>query len=317
MQSLYHFFKSAKLAVVLLIVIAIASILATLIPQNRELQFYYHTYPPAFTWLVLNTQFNIFFRSFFFLTTIVLFTVNLSVCAIDRIVKEFRNKRRKRFGPDFIHIGLLILLAGAIVTFSGRREVFRFMANGDSLTLAGNFRIELKSFEFLTYDNGRPKDWISTVDVYHDDERIIDSFPIEVNKPLKVGRIEAFQSSYADEPRITLVAADGTVKKMGPNKIVDTGNEVLVLYGIGNDADNPSQLAAQIEIWRDGEVTGSEIVVKDSQIAGLKVERIEVLPVTGLTFVLDPGFLPVLIGFILCIFGLILTYYQKIGDKEI
>ena len=87
--------------------------------------------------------------------------------------------------------------------------------------LPGNYLIELESFEFLTYENGRPKDWISTVDAYHEGELAIDSFPIEVNKPLKIGNIEVFQSSYREETRIALSEADGTVHTLTPGKSLE------------------------------------------------------------------------------------------------
>lgn len=317
MQKLYLFFKSVKLAVVLLIIIAATAILATLIPQNKDLAFYYHTYPRAITWLIINTQFNTFFRSLIFLSTIVLFTLNLTVCALDRVIKEFLNKRKKRFGPDLIHFGLLILLAGAIVTAAGRREGFVYMAPGDSIKLPGDIVIELESYEFLTYENGRPKDWISTVSAYRGEDLAVESFPIEVNKPLKIGNIEVYQSSYGDEARVDFTDGDGTSLRLSSGKSLETSIGVLVLEGLSSDPGNPSNFAAHIEIWQNMKLTSKETVLEGSKIANLAVANIEVLSVTGLNAVIDPGFIPVLIGFIMSVFGLMLTYYQKIGDKQI
>jgi cytochrome c biogenesis protein ResB len=316
-QKLFQFFKSVKLAVVLLIFITVTAVLATLVPQGRELAFYYHTYSSFLTWIIVNTQFHSFFRSFIFIFAAILFFINLSVCTIDRLTREFKGKRKKRFGPDMIHIGLLILIVGSLVTFLGRLEGFMYMAPGDEIKLPGGYVVELESFEYYTYDDGSPKDWISTVDVYKNDEQIVDSFPIEVNKPLNVGRIDVFQSSYAEESRVVLEGIDGREIKLSEGRPLETNEAAYVLSGIGADPDNGKQQAAFLEKWQNQERTGLFKVVVGDVFAGYTVRSLGVLNVTGLQAVIDPGFTPVLIGLILAGLGLAVTYLQKIGDKEI
>jgi cytochrome c biogenesis protein len=76
MNQVYSFLKSIKLAVVLILVITGMSLLSTLIPQGKDLSFYYHSYPPFITWLILTTRFNNFFRSFLFIAPSAIFFVN-------------------------------------------------------------------------------------------------------------------------------------------------------------------------------------------------------------------------------------------------
>lgn len=307
-----------KLAVVLLIVITVTSILATLIPQGKELAFYYHTYPQFVASLIVNAQLDNYFRSFFFILAAILFFVNLCVCAVDRITREFTGRRKKkRFGPDMIHIGLLILIVGSMVTFIGRREGSMYMAAGDEIKLPGDYVVHLETFDFFTYDDGKPKDWISTVDVFKDDKLVIDSFAIEVNKPLRVGRVELFQSSYAEEARVKFTDPTGREFSVSQGKALETPQAAYVFSGIFSDSDAPGGSAVYFEKYVNRESAGTVKLLPEDDLDGWIVGDFGVYNVTGLQAVIDPGFVPVLIGLILAGLGLTITYLQKIGDKEI
>jgi cytochrome c biogenesis protein len=316
-QKLFLFFKSVKLAVVVLIFIAVTSILATLVPQGRDLAFYYHTYSPIVASLIVNSGFDNFFRSFLFILAAILFFLNLGVCAVDRLVRELKGKRRKRFGPDMIHVGMLILVVGSLVTFIGRKEGSTFLAIGDEINLPGGYLLHLENFEFFTYEDGKPKDWISTVDVFKDGELIVDSYEIEVNRPLNVGRIDVFQSSYGEEGRVYLTDPAGRQEIVKQGGRFETDQATYVFSGIFADPDAAGQSAAYFQ--RSVNSVNSSIVkrtVEDS-IDGWTVGDFGVFNVTGLQAVMDPGFVPALVGLILAGIGLAVTYLQKIGDKEI
>lgn len=317
MQKLFLFFKSIKLAVVLLIFITVTSILATLIPQGKELAFYYHTYPQFVASLVVNLQLDNYFRSFLFIFSAILFFINLGVCAVDRLVREFTGRRKKRFGPDMIHIGLLILIVGSLVTFVARQEGSMYLAAGDEIKLPNGHMVRLESFEFLTYEDGKPKDWISTVDVFKGDELVVDSFPIEVNKPLRVGRIDLFQSSYAEEARVQFTDSSGRSMSISQGKPLETADAVYAFAGIFADSSAPDGTAAYFEKYVNRENAGTVRLIPGDELDGWVVASLGVFNVTGLQAVIDPGFVPVLIGLILAGLGLTITYLQKIGDKEI
>ncbi|TFG62391.1 MAG: hypothetical protein E4H36_08110 [Spirochaetales bacterium] len=177
MNKLFSFFKSVKLAIVLISIITATSILATLVPQNKDMAFYYHTYSPFFNWLIINTRFYKFFTSILFFIPAGLFFINLSTCTVDRLVRQLKKKGKKKFGPDILHVGLLVLLIGAVFTFAGKREGYMTLASGDKMGLPGGYLLTLKSFTFLTYENGSPKDWISTVDVEKEGKKLSMLFP--------------------------------------------------------------------------------------------------------------------------------------------
>jgi cytochrome c biogenesis protein ResB len=122
LEALDRFFRSVKLAVVLLLIIVILSIMATLIPQTQDPGLYFHAYPPLLARVVIALGFDDFFRSLLFPVPVGVFFVNLSVCAVDRLVRRSEGRAKRRRGPDLIHVGLLVLIVGAMVSVFFRRE---------------------------------------------------------------------------------------------------------------------------------------------------------------------------------------------------
>jgi cytochrome c biogenesis protein len=101
MDRVWDFFISVKLAIVTLIVLASTSILGTIVEQNQPPEKYHQIYEDwAFA---LMDRINLFdmYHSKWFLLLLVLFTVNLSCCTIDRfpkMLKVVRNPRTKLDG---------------------------------------------------------------------------------------------------------------------------------------------------------------------------------------------------------------------------
>jgi cytochrome c biogenesis protein len=97
-DRVWNFFISVKLAIVTLIVLAVTSILGTIVEQNQPPEKYHLIYEDwAFA---LMDRINLFdmYHSVWFLLMLVLFTVNLSCCTIDRfpkMLKVVRNPRTK------------------------------------------------------------------------------------------------------------------------------------------------------------------------------------------------------------------------------
>ena len=100
MDRVWDFFTSVKLAIVTLIVLASTSIIGTIIEQNQPPEKYHKIYEDwAFA---LMDRINLFdmYHSTWFLLMLVLFTVNLSCCTIDRFPKMLRVVRNPRTKLD-------------------------------------------------------------------------------------------------------------------------------------------------------------------------------------------------------------------------
>jgi cytochrome c biogenesis protein len=113
MASLWNFFASIKLTVVVLLSLAALSIIGTLIPQNENPAEYFRAFGP-FLFQVLDTL-DVFdmYRSWWFQGLITLLVINIVVCSIDRLQTtgktiftknpkfNLENYRRRKTRQDF------------------------------------------------------------------------------------------------------------------------------------------------------------------------------------------------------------------------
>jgi ResB-like family len=315
--GIFKFFRSVKLAIVLILFITLTSIISTFIPQNNDLSFYKETYSSLSSWLILTAGFNNFFRSVIFIIPSVLFFINLSVCTFDRLWSRIKKGAKKRFGPDILHIGLLILIIGGLITFMGRSEAQIRMEEGDKITLTGGYTLTLKDFNFLKYENGRPKDWISTVILEKDGQLIKDSYDIEVNRPLKAGNKKIYQLSYTVQNALFISDPEGTVYQLRPGQLIPIGENGLVFVDINTDQSNPDKSIIIFEKWVDQNFQKIVKMSVSDKIGIYTIVGTDTKMSTGLQIVSDPGYYTVLIGLILLSIGLFLTYYQKLGDDKL
>ena len=100
------------------------------------------------------------------------------------------------FGADVVHIGILIILAGGIISGAGGFRKNLTFSEGDIRGIPGaEFKLRLDKFETEYYPNGSVKDWKSTLTVLEKEEPIL-SKVIEVNHPLSYKGFVFYQSSY-------------------------------------------------------------------------------------------------------------------------
>ena len=319
LASIYKFLRSVKLAVVLLLLITATSILATLVPQGSDLAFYQAAYGPRIAWLITGLSFDTFFTSFLFILPAVLFVLNLSVCTVDRFMGRIRRKAKKRLGSDILHVGLLVLFIGGVISFAGREEGYLSMTEGDTAQIPGGYTMTLLSFEFLTYASGAPKDWISTVSVTKDGEIVIDEFGIEVNRPLKIGNVKLYQSSYTADSSLIVTDLAGVQYEAEVNSIIPGEEQAYIFRGIeyAGPGEGAGEEVGVFDTWVDHQITdrvrfGINEKLGDYTITGISSEMS-----TGLQAVIDPGYTVVFISLFLLMLGLALTYIQKIGDNKL
>lgn len=307
-MKLYRQLKSVRLAVGLLLYLTVFGGLATLVPQGMDTPFYQGHYSRLAATLILRTGFDRFFTSILFLLPSLLFFINLSLCTIDRLRRELK-KGRRNFGPDILHIGLVILTIGAVISFSGRQEGYVELAVGDRVELPDGYILTLTDFEFQTYEDGRPKEWISRVKLTRGEVR--EDFDIRVNHPLKAGKIKLYQVSHSAHIQIVLEAKDGSTRSLAQGERVTVDGETVFFMAL-EDSGSPGSRA----VLHSTSPSGTSVVRAGAgdPVGGLRVRELKSVDVTGLEAVDDPGYIPVFISFILIILGLVLTFFRKIRD---
>ena len=310
MRAVYRLFKSVKLAVALILIIAVLSLLSTLIPQGHQPLYYYESYPPLLGGLIVALGFHTFPRSLLFLVPCLLFFANLCVCTVDRFVGRLRRKARRRYGPDLVHLSLLVLIVGALSSTWGRWEALSFLGKGDPVALPGGYTIKLLDYRYEQYQDGRPKDWVSTVQVERQGKLLIAAYPIEVNRPLRLPRLRVYQASFKRDDTAVLRDRDGKLAAIHAGQYFEWQDGILFFGGIDRGK-------AVFERWQGHRRTAAYALSASEPIGDYSIVELSSRELTGLKAVSDPGYVLVVTALSLFAAGLALSFLQKRGDKQI
>ncbi|MFQ6108408.1 MAG: cytochrome c biogenesis protein ResB [Candidatus Aminicenantales bacterium] len=256
MKSLIKTLSSVKLAITLLIIITIASVVGTLIPQHRSTAEYIARYGQLAN-LFTRLELTSLYQSWWFLSLLSLFSLNIVVCTLTRLSPKLRralkpsllfekkslvvtkiqdrlkksrnlahtgNELRKEFasrhyrvkekeegnrlyllarkktlglfGSDIVHLGLLIILLGGIVSGLGGFRANINISEGEVLPVPkASFHLRLDEFRTEFYPNGAVRDWKSTLTVIEGEKELM-TRTVEVNHPLSYKGYVFYQSSY-------------------------------------------------------------------------------------------------------------------------
>ena len=411
MKSLTGFFNSVKLAIFLLIIITIVTILGTFIPQGRSAAEYAARYGQLSEFLI-TLQFTGLYHSWWFITLLFLFSLNIIVCTLTRlspklrkalnpkidflaknittlkINKKFKNDlriaqtkeelkkelsskhyrlresekegkyfllARKRvlgwFGVDFVHLGLLVIIAGGIVSgLVGFGEDITLSEGQTVPVLRADFKLKLDKFETEYHPNGAVKDWKSTVSVIENEKTLFNKI-VEVNHPLTYKGYAFYQTSYGwnwENPSLEVWVKkkevptfedklklqigqkvklkDGTIDvtalRFVPDFVIDQN------VGATTRSLEPNNPAAYIEGWQGEEkVFSGWIFAKFPDFSQIHSEK-----ETDLTFELkdfkgkeysvlraakDPGANIIWVGCALLMLGLVLAFYWPTREIKV
>jgi hypothetical protein len=314
MGKLFKAIKSVRLAIVLIAYLALTGIAASIVPQGREASYYYSTLPAIASDLVVKSGFSNFYGSAWFLVPAFLFFANLSACSTDRFIRELRKGGPRRHGPDILHLGLILLILGAVLGQVAKQarpswEGFARLAVGEAVELPNGRLLSLLALSSQRYPDGRPKDWISHVQLKRGGEVILPSYDIRVNHPLRMGALSVYQSSYGAERVLELVTSSGARRSLAAGEYVDLGDRKLMLMSV--DLDNGSAVA------REEGSSGSRTVSLGvgSKLGDFSVAEVKEVELSGLQAGYDPAYPLVILALAVILLGLILTFAKKIGEQ--
>jgi cytochrome c biogenesis protein len=144
-----------------------------------------------------------------------------------------------RLGFYFIHLSILVILAGALIGlyfgFRGYMNIVegettdRVVFRTGQQTHPLGFRVKLDKFNVSFYSSGAPQEFKSTVTILEGDRKVLTG-PIRVNHPLTYQGISFYQSSYglANVEKVVLTIQDR-----------NTGKETTVPAQIGTRTEIP------------------------------------------------------------------------------
>lgn len=188
-----------------------------------------------------------------------------------------RKRRLGHFGSDFVHLGLLIIIAGGFVSGLGAFRTSIPLEEGQTAAVPqAGFELRLDRFETEYYPQGSVKAWKSTVTVLENKAPVLVR-TVAVNRPLVHRGFAVYQTGYGrdwENPRLEIAVRkksdpafsrtlrlkvgeeaalgdrDGTrvsVRRFVPDFVIGEANEVR------SRSEEPNNPAALIEVKKGEE----------------------------------------------------------------
>ena len=411
MKSLINSLSSVKLAIFLLIIITLASILGTLIPQQRSPAEYAAKFDQM-SKLFIRLQFTDLYHSWWYIAFLFLFALNTAVCTLTRFsakwkrafkapiekdkkrildlkihenfvkkgaletikadawralaAKRFHIKESRRasqvfllgrkkalgvFGSDIVHLGILIILLGGIISgIGGDRQMLTISEGQVAPVFGAEFQLRLDKFEIDYYANGSVKDWRSHLTVIEAGQPQFTKV-VEVNHPLSHNGYRFYQSNYGinwENPLLEIKVqkksdptfADTKTLRIGEeNQLTDSDIKITAIrfvpdFVLGENNQvatrslQPNNPAVLLEGWQNEEKIFSGWVfakfpdfdqmhsVKESDLAFQFID-IHAASYSGIQMSQDPGVNLIWIGCTFMMLGLFIAFYWPLSEIRI
>lgn len=394
-QSINLFFKKIvatiadlRLAIVLLLIIAIFSISGTVIEQNQPLIYYQENYPenPALfgflTWQVLmNIGLNHVYTTWWYLAILVLFGSSLIACTFRRQlpalkatkVWQFYQEPRQfnklafsaevnaeslnhinsiltkkgykiyqndhclygqkgiigRIGPIIVHIGMIVILLGAIWgAFTGffaqemipSGQIFtiqNFLEAGKltNLNKAQSFDIKVNNFWIKYTENGAVDQFYSDLSIVNKQGEELKRKTIFVNEPLRYNGITFYQTNWSiagvkiqlnNSPIFQLPMAELTNERKG--RIWGTWIPTKPDLSEGVSLVTKDLQGTMFLYDMQGNLMSAVRPNMPVEVNGVTLKIIDLIGATGLQIKADPGVPIVYLGFALLMIGVVMSY---------
>jgi cytochrome c biogenesis protein len=239
-----------------------------------------------------------------------------------------------RFGVYFVHLGVLVILGGALIGFfygfrgninlvEGETASRVTLRNGGQIPLPG-FKLKLEQFTVSFYSTGAPKEFKSVVTLREGDQNVR-SESIRVNHPLSHKGLSFYQSSYGAagvEKAVLAVQEKNSGKehlveaKMGVKAELPGGHYAFVLTRFIPDlqGQGPAFQVMSLEPNRPHEnffVLQNHPEMEDRRPGAYRFKVREIVPryYSGLQVNKDPGVPLVWTGCVFMIVGFYLTFF--------
>jgi cytochrome c biogenesis protein len=255
------------------------------------------------------------------------------------------------FGSDIVHIGLIIIIIGGIVSGLGGFRTDLNISEGETIPIPqADFKLRLDKFVTEYHPNGSVKDWKSTLTVIENGSDI-SSKTIEVNHPLSYKGIVFYQSRYGwdwKNPTLEIWAKKkndpsflrkfelgvGEKAPLGEENIEITVLNFIPDFIIGENNEiatrslDPNNPAAHIEGWQEGKkIFSSWIFAKFPDFGRMhsdvetdlsfEFKDLKAAQYSGIQMAKDPGVNLIWVGCTLLMLGLFVAFFWPTREIKI
>lgn len=259
----------------------------------------------------------------------------LRLTKIGRVYKTERDGRRyyfaqnsplNRYGIVFVHLSILLILAGAVVRLTSAVEgqmnipeggSLNFFTSPDGDLLRLPFDVDCNAFAVEFYPDGRrPKEFTSDLTVHHDGSQVA-AKTIQVNDPLKVDGFRFFQASYGRDHFVVLQVAGPGVERELPVIYRQVHSVPGTRDGLIVDGERRSENGSEVHVaLRSGGEEHEAWLAQGGQAQTVGAYTVSYLGAregyyTGLLVAADPGQTLLWTGFALFFVGLFWSMFSS------
>ncbi|WP_320676162.1 cytochrome c biogenesis protein ResB [Prochlorococcus sp. MIT 1300] len=220
-----------------------------------------------------------------------------------------------RIGPPLVHIGLVLLMIGAVWGAFGGQRVERFLAPGRSLELmnkegVSQLTLSLTDFNIERDPKGRPEQFRSKIELLETTKAKKSIKEVSVNHPLRFKGITVYQADWS-LAAITLQIGRSPKLQLPLNKLPELGENVWgLVLPTRTDGSEPVVIsltneAGPIQVFNPkGELLANlRPGGEPAEINGIPLKVIQILPASGLLLKRDPGVPIVYLAFAITLTG--------------
>lgn len=226
--------------------------------------------------------------------------------------------RLLNWGPHLIHLGLLFLLAGLVLSLLLRHEETVVLEQGQTERLQAGIILQLTEAREVRNDRGDLVNWESRLKIQAPGQEPWQG-TTAVNRPLRIPPYRLYQTDFETRPAVRLLpagSADGQIERTAGTEVVLAVNEGYrendTLWVLSRDDSQPGEPDSFFFLgYRDGQMTGRRSLQEGAESLGLEPLEATEKTLSGLRLSYDPGALPAAAGALLLGFGVILYGIER------
>lgn len=216
MKKIIRKLSSMQFAILVLILTGLVSIIGSLIPQNRALEFYHLTYGHGWGDWIDRLGLSRIFTAWWFAALVGVLCLSLFFCVVARVLPLHAAIKRdgikdnsQRIGSWVLHLGILLtILFFAIGNFTAFQTTV-YNVPGTVTKVSGlDLSLQIEDFQVILRDDGSVESYRTTAKILGADDGIRAEGDIEVNHPITVDGYQFTQTSMG-------YAVDVEVKRAG------------------------------------------------------------------------------------------------------
>ena len=229
MKKILSFLRSMRFGILLLALIAVCSVVGSVIPQEHEAMWYVQNYEGAYA-PILRLGLDHIFTSWYFITILVMLCLNLTLCSITRIrsvVSASLEKLREhllamhcraekiggseiftknsfgRYGSFLTHLSILLTVIVGAAALYLPQVTDQTCLPGESVTMDDGTEIHV--YDFSIEDASGRLDFASEIRITLPDGRHSETKQIRVNYPMSFGPYKVYQQTYGTAGSVTVL----------------------------------------------------------------------------------------------------------------